>query len=202
MAEYNDSVFINCPFDESYSQIFRSIIFTTYKCGLVPVTALAEDDSSENRLNKIERLIEGCRYGIHDISRIELNANGLPRFNMPFELGLFFGAKRFGNKLQKNKVAIVLDIHQYRYLEFISDLSGVDIKSHENNPEIAIQKLRDWFKTSTKRTSIPGHKDIVKEYRIFLNKLPDIVTKLGLEIKSLSFNDFCYIVEEYLNSIL
>jgi hypothetical protein len=47
-------------------------------------------------LSKIEKLIEVSKYGIHDISRTELNAHNFPRFNMPFELGIFFGAKRHG----------------------------------------------------------------------------------------------------------
>src|SRR3954467_8306304 len=98
MPEYNDSVFVNCPFDDEYIPILRAIIFTIYRCGFFPVSALAEDDGLDNRLNKIERLIENCKYGVHDISRTELNVNGLPRFNMPFELGVFFGAKRFGDR--------------------------------------------------------------------------------------------------------
>jgi hypothetical protein len=94
----HDYVFINCPFDEEYAPILRAIVFCIYRCGFIPTTALNEDNALDNRLQKIERCIEKCRYGIHDISRTELNTNNLPRFNMPFELGMFFGAKRFGDK--------------------------------------------------------------------------------------------------------
>src|ERR1019366_2769141 len=107
MPDYNDSVFVNCPFDPDYTAILRAIIFTIYRCGFFPITALVEDNGLDNRLAKIERLIESCRYGVHDISRTELNTHGLPRFNMPFELGIFFGAKKFGNEAQKNKIAII-----------------------------------------------------------------------------------------------
>ena len=49
-------------------------------------------------------MIADCRYGIHDISRTELDRDsGLPRFNMPLELGIFLGAKRFGAEEQKRK---------------------------------------------------------------------------------------------------
>ena len=109
-ARYNDSIFINCPFDEEYAPILRDIVFTVYRCGFLPITALGEDNALDNRLQKIEALIEKCRYGIHDISRTKLNDNNLPRFNMPFELGMFFGAKRFGNKIQKNKTALIFDV--------------------------------------------------------------------------------------------
>jgi hypothetical protein len=54
------------------------------------------DDASELRLDKIMRIIEQCAYGIHDISAVGLSAGtNLPRFNMPLELGLYLGCKRF-----------------------------------------------------------------------------------------------------------
>lgn len=55
------------------------------------------EDSGEERIRKIKRIIRECRYGIHDISRVELDAvHQLPRFNMPLELGLFLGAQEYG----------------------------------------------------------------------------------------------------------
>lgn len=193
---YNDSVFINCPFDAGYTPILRALIFTVYRCGFLPVTALAEDNALDNRLSKIENLVERCRYGIHDISRIETGGNGLPRFNMPFELGIFFGAKRFGNKVQKEKNALIFDSERYRYQQFISDLNGIDIKAHNNSPAIAIRKVTDWLSTSSKRVSMPGYKIIVPEYAAFEKGLPSITDKLGLDINDIPFNTFCLIVEE------
>jgi len=97
--KYNDSVFINCPFDDDYKPILRAIVYAVYRCGFFPQTALDEEDGTEIRLLKIVRKMRGCRYGIHDLSRIELNDSDFPRFNMPFELGIFFGAKYFGDKM-------------------------------------------------------------------------------------------------------
>ena len=55
------------------------------------------DDGGQTRIDKLYGLIEACRYGIHDLSRTELDATPrLPRFNMPLELGIFLGAKRYG----------------------------------------------------------------------------------------------------------
>jgi hypothetical protein len=98
---YNDSVFINCPFDAEYNSLLHAIIYAVYRCGFFPKTALDEDDGTANRLEKIIRIIKGCRYGIHDLSRIEVNIAGYPRFNMPFELGIFFGARYLGEESQK-----------------------------------------------------------------------------------------------------
>lgn len=141
---YNDNIFINCPYDkDKYTPILQAVIFCLFRCGITPRMPLEEDNALENRLGKIEKCIEECRYGIHDLSRTELNENGLPRFNMPFELGMFFGAKRFGNKEQKNKNALIFDKEKFRYQSFISDLSGVDIKEHKNDPLVALRKVRD-----------------------------------------------------------
>jgi hypothetical protein len=104
IAGYNDFVFINCPFDEEYMPLLHALVYSICRCGFVPQCALGEDDGSDGRLDKIIRCIKNCRYGIHDISRIETNTHNLPRFNMPFELGVFFGAKRFGVNSHKSKM--------------------------------------------------------------------------------------------------
>lgn len=143
-AGYNDNVFVNCPFDTAYVPLLHVIIFTVYRCGFVPQSALGEDDATDNRLDKIVRIIENCKYGIHDISRIELNPLGLPRFNMPFELGIFFGAKKLGNKEQKNKNALVFEKIKFSYQQFISDLNGIDTKAHNNDPNTITRHIRNW----------------------------------------------------------
>ncbi len=78
-------------------------MFTVVRCGYHPRCALEVIDGGQTRISKIEKLIEECNLGIHDISRTELNEHGLPRFNMPLELGLFLGAKRYGDSRQKRK---------------------------------------------------------------------------------------------------
>jgi hypothetical protein len=92
---FNGLVFINCPFDEEFTPVFYAIVFAVYRCGFRPRSALEEDNGLNNRLGKIEKLIGECQFGIHDISRTESNSKALPRFNMPFELGIFWGAEKF-----------------------------------------------------------------------------------------------------------
>jgi len=130
----NNNVFINCPFDNQYTELFDAILFAIYFCGCKPRCALEIDDGSQIRLDKIISIIEECDLGIHDISRTELNSNDLPRFNMPFEFGIFMGAKRFGGIRQKRKSCLIFDTESFRYMEYISDISGQDIKAHNNNP--------------------------------------------------------------------
>src|ERR1700679_3192363 len=100
-VSHNTFVFINCPFDDGFKDILYAMVFTVYRCGFTPRSALEEDNALENRLSKIERIIHECKFGIHDISRTEVNEKGLPRFNMPFELGMFFGLKSHPDVHQK-----------------------------------------------------------------------------------------------------
>ena len=91
-AAYDESIFLNRPFDDAYKPVFEALVFAAFDCGYVPRCALEADDAGQVRVEKILAIIRGCRLGVHDISRTELDgANALPRFNMPFELGLFVG---------------------------------------------------------------------------------------------------------------
>ena len=200
-VQYDNAVFINCPFDDDYLPLLHAIVFSIYRCGFIPVTALGEDNALDNRLLKIQRCIAACRYGIHDLSRAEINSAKLPRFNMPFELGLFFGASYFGNKQQKAKNALVFDSDRFRYQQFISDLNGVDIKAHENNPKIAIRKIRDWLSVSSRRKSIPDHAVIQADYQTLINRLAELALRLRLSVKEISFNDFCMLTEEMVREV-
>ncbi|MBO9152815.1 hypothetical protein ACFOTA_11400 [Chitinophaga sp. GCM10012297] len=192
---YDDKVFINCPFDDGYRPLLYAMVFVIYRCGFSPITALNEDDGTDNRLHKILRCIADCRYGIHDISRIEVNSRGLPRFNMPFEAGLFLAAKHFGNREQKTKSGLVFERTKYLYQQYISDLSGIDTKAHDNDHDKIIEKVRDWLKTASRRAAIPGTGTLKREYREFERSLPRALKKLGLEEGNMTFNDFCMIVE-------
>jgi hypothetical protein len=189
-------VFINCPFDDGFKELLYAIVFTVYHCGFIPRSSLEEDNALNNRLAKIEQIIENCKYGIHDLSRTESNTSSLPRFNMPFELGLFFGAKRFGDQEQNSKVALVLERQKYLYQQFISDLNGIDMYAHNNDPKKAIKIVRDWLKNSSGESTIAGHVIIIKKYVDFVeNIFPQAINNLGLEMNGLTFNDYCLIIE-------
>ncbi|MDQ2736687.1 MAG: hypothetical protein M3Y55_17230 [Pseudomonadota bacterium] len=105
-------------------------------------------------------MIDECRFGIHDVSRIERDTiNDLPRFNMPFELGLFLGARRFGTKQQRSKQCLVLEAERYRYQKFLSDIAGQDIRQHSNEPARAVGAARDWLAASTEIGRAPARSD-------------------------------------------
>ena len=156
-VQYQENVFINCPFDGDYDPMFKAVIFTVFVCGFTPRCAMEIDDASQVRFEKIARIIRDCKFCIHDLSRTQLDKEtNLPRFNMPLELGLFLGAGKFGTSRQREKVCLILDCERYRYQSFISDIAGQDTRSHDNNPEMVIKHIRNWLSTSTRAESNSG----------------------------------------------
>lgn len=199
MNNYSNNVFINCPFDDDYSKIFNAVTFAVFDCGFIPRCAREYDDGSQVRIDKIYRIISECKFGIHDISRTELDGeNGLPRFNMPLELGIFLGAKRFGNDVDRNKSCMIVDREKHRFQKFISDISGQDIKSHDNNYEKAIKKVSEWLRTVSKRKTIPGGTDITRRYKQFTDVLPELCAECLKTVEELTFNDYCLLVSDWL----
>jgi hypothetical protein len=196
---YADNVFFNCPFDDQYVNLRNAMVFAIYDCGFIPRCSLEEDNGGHVRFEKIQRLIQISKFGIHDISRTELDeGTNLPRFNMPLELGVFIGAKKFGGPDQKHKNILILDKEQYRYQAFISDIAGHDIRSHENCEEKLITHVRNWLNDASGRRTIPGGKKILSRYKEFLADLPDITKAAGLEVDELTYNDYSNFVSAWL----
>ena len=196
---YASNVFINCPFDAGYGPILDVLIFAVFDCGFVPRCAMEIDDSAQIRIDKIFRIIEECKFAIHDVSRTELDPDTkLPRFNMPLELGMFLGARHFALSRHKTKVCLIMDSESYRYQKFISDISGQDIKAHNNSPERAVARVRDWLNNASGRKTIPGGKQIWKRYQEYRNQLPDVCAEAGLTVDELTFNDKANFASEWL----
>ena len=195
---YGNSVFINCPFDAAYKAVFDAIVFAIADCGFHPQCALQHQDSEVLRLDKICHLVGECRFGIHDISRTELDTNGLPRFNMPLELGLFLGARRYGAKHHRAKHCLILDKTRHRYQKFVSDIAGLDIKAHSNSPRRAVLAIRNWLRQRSGRHSTPGGEAIWKRYRTFQSQLPAMCKQAKLKPGALHYIDYLYLATAWL----
>ena len=199
MTSGSRRVFINCPFDDAYKPVFDALLFCVYDCGFAPASALERSDSGEVRFSKIMRLIQICRFGIHDISRTELDDdNGLPRFNMPFELGLFLGCRYADPRRPARKRCLILDREPHRYQKFLSDISGQDIRSHGHDPFVALACVRDWLRSSSADETIPGSDEIAERYRQFQRDLPELCRQLRLTPAKLTFVDRCLLIQRWL----
>lgn len=197
-ADYDLNVFINCPFDDEYRPLFEAIVFAVQIAGFNPRCALEASKAGPYRLSKIMSIIFDCKYGIHDISRTELNNKGLPRFNMPLELGIDLGCQTFGANRQRLKKFLILDRSKHRYKEFISDISGQDVEAHSKSPKLAIRRVRDWLRAESNNSKIPGGDYMYKRYQTFQKALPRLCQELKLDLKTLPFVDFAYTVRIWL----
>ena len=136
-------MFVNCPFDDDYLPCFEALLFSITICGYRVRCALEENDGGDIRFDKLQRLIADSDHTIHDLSRTQVNALGLPRFNMPFELGLMMGAKHFGAGRQRTKRACILVARDHTLPRYLSDLAGNDPAVHHDDPRKVIRIVRD-----------------------------------------------------------
>lgn len=199
---YSTSVFVNCPFDAEYRPLFRALVFTIEFCGFQTRCALEADDSGETRAEKLLRIVRESQFGSHDISRTESNAEGLPRFNMPYEFGLFVGFKAGGTATQAKKVVLVLDREPYRYQKFLSDIAGQDIRHHKNDQALLIAEVRAWLQNQLgHRRQLPGGEYIADRYGEFQADIPALLVALRKSVADLdNFFDFHRLVYDWVNT--
>lgn len=191
-------VFINCPFSNDYTQFFHALVYTVVRSGFTPRCAPESDDAGEVRYEKICNIIRDCRLGIHDLSMTELDhVTGLPRFNMPFELGLFLGSSKFGGARVRRK-ALNLDRGRFRYRDFLSDIAGQDIRSHDGVPAQAIECVATWLRDESNDPNVPGGRAIAAEYERFAAALPRIAASKQLEMDEITFRDFWVAAAEWI----
>lgn len=199
---FENSVFINCPFEPCYGDLFKAVFFTVIYCGFNPVCALDENDGGL-RIDKIKKKIEGCQYGIHDLSLIELDeASNLPRFNMPFESGLDFGCKVFGEPKFKRKNFLIFESSQHKMQVYLSDLAGIDPRCHNRQTEMEIREIRKWLNSAVYKIGgfrLPGEKIIKESFDGFLIKFPSICARMKVEVDSISHNDLLHAMRNWID---
>ena len=109
------------------------------------------------------------------------------------------GAKRFGGRRQKTKSCLIFDKEKYRYMEFISDISGQDIKAHGNDPATVIRKIRSWLNTFNSLQPIAGATAIIRKYEQYRLDWPRILPTLNLDENDVEYSDRTQIIEEWIS---
>ncbi|WP_312820741.1 hypothetical protein [Kaistella carnis] len=150
--DFENSVFINCPFDDSYiNDLLKPALFFLIKNGLYPRLSLEVSDSGQVRLEKITEIIKNCKYSIHDLSLVKSKKeNEYARMNMPFELGIDYGLRNSSIPQFKDKQFLILEAIKYDYQKALSDINGFDIKVHSNNSEKMYDCLYSWASETLK----------------------------------------------------
>jgi hypothetical protein len=164
---FEQSVFINCPFDDDFEPILQAVLFCIVDLGLTPRLAKERNDSGEVRLHKIADLIRDSKFSIHDLSRSQASEAGeFFRLNMPFEYGVDWACRRWFGEGRAEKKFLVLDEKRYRYQAALSDIAGSDIQYHHGDYQKAVRKVRNWL-VSEAGIDAPGATRILARYADF-----------------------------------
>lgn len=169
------SVFINAPYQASpkYEGRFISIIAATVALGMEPRAAAQIPENSKGRLDRIIHLISECTHSIHELSP----PPGLPRFNMPFELGIAVAINRTNSKHQ----FVLLESDSNRLQKTLSDLRRYDPYIHENTYDSVIAKTLEAFYVKDRKVHAREVSKVAKKVR-----------KVAPELKAQHLQDTIY----------
>ncbi len=206
MTDAANSVFVNCPFDDDYKPLFEVLLFTIASSGYRARCALEEVNAADIRFDKLCRLIAESQKSVHDLSRTELGReNNLPRFNMPLELGLFLGAKRFGGKAHQRKSALVLTAEKHSLPVYLSDTAGSDASQHHGKPIEIIRSVRSYLHTTPSSQPLPGASRILEVFEHFKSVRSRYARALQMTPDEIDpfrdYRDYLGIQAEYLNAV-
>ncbi len=163
------SVFLNIPYDAQFEELYLAYIVGLTQLGLKINATLALPN--QDRLKRIVGLIEKSDVSIHDLSRIE-SSSGVPRFNMPLELGLAL----FRSHITKGRHRVfVFEKKAYRVQRSTSDVNGIDPQIHKGRPKGVMAGLRNIFYQSDS-TTVP---EMLSSFRAVKRKLPELRRNAG-----------------------
>jgi hypothetical protein len=145
-------VFLNVPYDNSVADLFLAYVAGLTTLGLFPRASI-EVSGGERRLDRTLKLIDACRYSVHDLSPVVNSASGrrAPRLNMAFELGLTITLDRaspgkhtwflFGNRRTELNRSL-------------SDLAGTDAYFHGGREAGIFRELGNAFVRNERQPTV------------------------------------------------
>src|SRR5689334_6959085 len=110
---------------------------------------------------------EESDFSIHDLSRVEVS-RGVPRFNMPVELGLAL-YRSYASK-RRHRI-FIFESKLYRAQRSTSDVNGIDPQIHNGTPTGVMRGLRNIFRQPRDVTTVP---EMLTSYRAVKSKLPEL----------------------------
>lgn len=116
---------------------------------------------------------------------------------MPFELGLFLAAQRFGNPQQRGKQSVIFERTAHDTKICLSDISGQDCRVHGLLPETIVREVRDWLRI-VRDEMLPGPDVVSERFALFEQDFPGICGALGLNRDSIVFVDLCVVVRNWI----
>jgi hypothetical protein len=165
-----ESVFLNIPYDRKFEDLYLAYIVGLTQLGLRVNAAVGVP--SQGRLGTIIGLIEESDFSIHDLSRIELT-KGIPRFNMPLELGLAL----YRSRVTRGRHRIyVFEGKPHRAQRSTSDINLIDPKIHNGTAKGVMAGLRNIFRQPGDVTTVP---EMLVSYRAVRKRIPQLRLNAG-----------------------
>lgn len=185
-----NAVFLNIPYDQGFRSLYLAYIVGLVHLGFEPRTTLGLPDGTR-RLDKILAEIQGCRYSIHDLSRVGLDRNPpytTPRFNMPFELGLAVAWEKLN---PTNHTFFVFEAKAYRLQKSLSDLNGTDPRIHGSQVSGVMRELSNAFRRPKNQPTVP---EMMAACKIVSSRVKKIMSDTGAEslFEAKVFQDLLY----------
>lgn len=121
---------------------------------------------------------------------------------MPFELGIDYGCRLFKGGNTRQKICLILEKERFRYHRALSDLSGIDIKRHNGQPEDLIRETRSWFVENQLVDRVPSGMEIWEEFNVFMADFYEQRQKEGFrakDLESMPVIEFMQFIQEWLN---
>ncbi len=185
-----NGVFLNIPYDQKFRSLYLAYIAGLVHLGFVPRVTLGLPGGAR-RLDKILAEIRGCRYSIHDLSRVGLDRNppfATPRFNMPFELGL---AVAWEKSNPTKHTWFVFEAKPYRVLKSLSDLNGTDPQIHGGQVSGIMRELSNVFRRPRNQPTVP---EMMATFNVISRRSAKILAEAGGAslFEARIFQDLCY----------
>jgi hypothetical protein len=86
----------------------------------------------------------------------------------------------------KAKRCLILERDQHTFRRALSDLSGADIKSHQNRPQHLVRAVRDWFVESVGMRGVLGPTAIWYRFNDFASAFYDARKRDGFSDEDLN----------------
>lgn len=165
-----ESVFLNIPYDKGFEELYLAYIVGLTQLGLRVNATIAVPN--QGRLETIIGLIGESNFSIHDLSRIQ-PSKGIPRFNMPVELGLALYHSHVTKGMHR---VYVFESKPYRAQRSTSDINGIDPQIHNGTAKGVMAGLRNIFRQPGDVTTVP---EMLISYRAVREKLPELRLNAG-----------------------
>jgi hypothetical protein len=162
------AVFLNIPYDHKFKHLYLAYIVGVSALGLAPFATLGIP--GDRRLDRILSLIQSCKYSIHDLSRVEVDAGPprTPRFNMPLELGLAIAWKRLGSPSHS---WFIFESQLRRAEKSCSDISGTDVYIHDAEVRGVFRQLRNALVRPDHQPTVPQMFAIYEELKPIVRRI-------------------------------